>query len=67
MDTLMTEIKEQPFSAPPKDDDTNGPLSTLRDRKEDIVVKKVPILSVGGQALKIDFDQKNTRGKSHDF
>ena len=51
-----------------KDDDsqTNG-ASTLRDRKEEIVVKKVPILSIGGQSLKIDFDQKNTRGKSHDF
>ena len=59
---------QKPSAAKDEDVQTNGALSTLRDRtKEEILVKKVPILSIGGQSLKIDFDQKNARGKSHDF
>ena len=64
----MEALIEQEKKNKPATDISTGAMSTLRDRKEDkVTINKVPILSIGGQSLKVDFDQKNTRGKSHDF
>jgi hypothetical protein len=47
MESIFKDNK--PSAAKDEDVQTNGPLSTLRDRtKEEILVKKVPILSIGG-------------------